>query len=131
MCLKLMVVVVEKLFLWFLLKWIEMKLLLLIVDEIMRWSLEWCYVVLFMIIHALGVVKCVLWLSCCYLISFKWKWVINGELWFLMIWGELLMLLCWVRLDELMFFVIRFGCRVFWEETWVFGWKASLSDFGK
>jgi len=25
-----------------------MKLLLLIVDEIMRWSLEWCYVVLFM-----------------------------------------------------------------------------------
>jgi len=36
MCLKLMVVVVDKLFSLFLLKWIKMKLLLLIINEIVR-----------------------------------------------------------------------------------------------
>lgn len=72
-----------------------------------------------------------LWLSFCCFNEFWRKWVINGELWFLMIWCELLILLSWVEVVELLFLVISFACQRFWEETWVFIWKACLSDFGK
>ena len=51
MCLKLMVVVVDKLFWWFLLKLVKMKLLLL-----MKLCFDCCDVVLLMITYTLGVV---------------------------------------------------------------------------
>jgi len=57
-------------------------LLLLIVGEFMIIWYECCWIVLVMIIHALGVDKCVLVV----ILWLLWKWVENGEVWFWWIW---------------------------------------------
>ena len=109
-------VVVDKLFWWFLLKLVKMKLLLLIVDEIMRLCFDWCYVVLLMIIYTLGVVIGEVMIKLLLFIEFWRKWVINGELWFLMNWGEILMFLCWDKLNEFLFLIKSFGWEIVWEK---------------
>ena len=39
--------------------------------------------------------------------------------------SEMLVWLCWYKFNELLILVIRLGCEKFWEETWVFVWRAS------
>jgi len=113
-----------------LLKLVEMKLLLLIVDEIMRLCFDWCYVVMLMIIYTFGVAIGEV------MIKLLFYWVLKkmGHKWWIVILDDLRWIVdvvLWDDLVELLFLVISFACERFWEETWVFIWKANLSDFGK
>jgi len=53
----------------------------LIVGEIMIIWYECCWVMLMMIIHALGIDKCVV-----VFYDILWKWIKIGEVWFWWIW---------------------------------------------
>ena len=111
-------------FWWFLLKLVKMKLLLLNVNEIMKLFFECCWLILLMMSYAMCVedfmslfmfgVKLLLFLR-----GFDENGLLMVKCW------------CWDKLNEFLFLVICFGCEKFREETWIFVWKASLSDFAK
>jgi len=89
----------------------QMKLLLLIVDESMNLCL-WCYwVMLLILIHALGIDICDVVIKLLCLMTFvkmghKWRSLI------LLNSSELMMLLCWINMFRIYIWTVSFGCRI-------------------
>ena len=95
-----------------LLKHVDMNTLLLIVSQLMIIWYNWCWVVLVIIIHALGVDKCVAVVKLWWLYDFcenelKMKKLDFDEF-------------EWIRMIEFLLLIISFWWEIVWEKNWGF-----------